>query len=404
MNKYDFGYCLESNPTNQWAYDQIDPHSRVLELGPAIGVLTKHLTEEKNCVVDIVEVDCVSGEKAKAFANTAIIGNAGDLQKDAWYTQLANEQYDYIVALDVLEHLSDPLAVMQKARTLLKVDGRMILSVPNLAHNAVLAQLMNNHFSYTTVGLLDNSHIHFFAYHDLLDLMHDAGMHVDCIDGILKPLNGTEIPVSWDNVSPQQACILKDRIYGDVYQLLLIVSHQKDGECEDAFYDKLGDGRIADELPSVSIIINGQVEQAIVCPMKDRSVSFEFSCAPYSNVENIRIVFPQECMLISDICVYAKNHSKEWPLRYNWTSGVAISKKDILISHARKCEINYAMDEYAEYIRITLEYTWIDSRIASLLENDIISLVNQANQAAALKKRMEAILPCHQRGRIHQLV
>ena len=391
MNKYDFGYCLESNPTNQWAFDQIDPHSRVLELGPAFGVLTKHLTEEKNCVVDIVEIDCVSGEKARVFANNAIIGNAGDLQKDAWFTQLAAERYDYIVALDVLEHLSDPLAVLQKAKTLLKANGRMILSVPNLAHNAVIAQLINNSFSYTNVGLLDNTHVHFFAYHDLLDMMHDAGMHIDCIDGILKPLNGTEIPVSWDDVSPQQASVLKDRVYGDVYQLLLTASHQKDGEGEDDYCNKLGDGRIADELPSISIVINGQVEQAIVCPMKDRSVSCEFSCAPYSNVENIRIVFPQECMLVSDVCVHARNQSKEWPLHYNWTSGVAISKKAILISDARKCEINYALDECAESIHIHLEHTWIDTRIASLLENDITSLVNQANQAAALKESLKAV-------------
>ena len=120
--------------------------------------------------------------------------------------------------------------------------------------------------------------------------------------------------------------------------------------------------------------------------MKDRSVSCEFSCAPYSNVENIRIVFPQECMLVSDVCVHARNQSKEWPLHYNWTSGVAISKKAILISDARKCEINYALDECAESIHIHLEHTWIDTRIASLLENDITSLVNQANQAAALKE------------------
>ena len=57
MSKYDFGYDIEAGSTMEWAFSIIKNNSEILELGPAIGTLTKHLKEEKNCSIDIVEID-----------------------------------------------------------------------------------------------------------------------------------------------------------------------------------------------------------------------------------------------------------------------------------------------------------------------------------------------------------
>ena len=57
MSKYDFGYEIKNNQTNEWAFENIRPGSKVLELGAATGVLTKHLYEDKCCNVDIIELD-----------------------------------------------------------------------------------------------------------------------------------------------------------------------------------------------------------------------------------------------------------------------------------------------------------------------------------------------------------
>lgn len=35
MSKYDFGYNIEENRTNRWAFENVEVNSRVLELGPA---------------------------------------------------------------------------------------------------------------------------------------------------------------------------------------------------------------------------------------------------------------------------------------------------------------------------------------------------------------------------------
>lgn len=41
-----------------------------------------------------------------------------------------NNQYDVVVLTQVLEHVPDPLAVMQEIQRILKPDGRLLLSVP----------------------------------------------------------------------------------------------------------------------------------------------------------------------------------------------------------------------------------------------------------------------------------
>ena len=79
-----------------------------------------------------------------------------------WYDCIEGKRYDYIVILDVLEHLRNPQGVLNKVRECLQINGKILLSVPNLAHNAVLLKLLNDDFPYTELGLLDNTHVHFF--------------------------------------------------------------------------------------------------------------------------------------------------------------------------------------------------------------------------------------------------
>ena len=57
MGKYDFDLDIFGNNTISWIAKSVDICSSVLEFGPANGRLTKYLTEQKKCKVDIVEID-----------------------------------------------------------------------------------------------------------------------------------------------------------------------------------------------------------------------------------------------------------------------------------------------------------------------------------------------------------
>ena len=152
MGKYDFDLELyEDNPL-AWIADRVAVSSRVLEFGSADGRLTRYLKENKNCLVDIVEIDEESGKKAALYANRAFVGSGeGDIEKYCWL--LDGEKYDFIIFADVLEHLLHPWEVVKKCKKALVPQGQILASVPNIAHNSIIIDLINDRFTYHPTGL-----------------------------------------------------------------------------------------------------------------------------------------------------------------------------------------------------------------------------------------------------------
>ena len=87
--------------------------------------------------------------------------------------------YAAVALLDVLEHLADPLAALQEAHRVLRPDGVLLLSVPNVGHWSVVWDLLEGRFDYQPVGILCNTHLRFFTRHGLETLLADAGFRVE---------------------------------------------------------------------------------------------------------------------------------------------------------------------------------------------------------------------------------
>lgn len=85
---------------------------------------------------------------------------------------------DCISFLDVLEHLEDPLHALIHARALLRPQGYVVLSVPNVGHWSVVEDLMEGRFDYLPVGILCCTHLRFFTELSLRELLADAGLEV----------------------------------------------------------------------------------------------------------------------------------------------------------------------------------------------------------------------------------
>ena len=51
-------------------------------------------------------------------------------------------QFDCVIFGDVLEHLFDPWAVIEKVKPYIKQNGVILASIPNVAHISVLAPLL----------------------------------------------------------------------------------------------------------------------------------------------------------------------------------------------------------------------------------------------------------------------
>ncbi len=148
--------------------DNIEPNSTILEFGPASGRLTRYLKEEKKCDMYIVELDEEAGKIAAQSAKDYVIG---DIQDYVWVEKFAGIQFDYILFADVLEHLTEAAKCCQrKQQKLLKPTGQICLSVPNIAHNSVIIDMINNKFEYKATGIMDNTHVHFYTKDSLIYL------------------------------------------------------------------------------------------------------------------------------------------------------------------------------------------------------------------------------------------
>ena len=103
----------------------------------------------------------------------------GDLEATSFETAIAPASLDVILCLDVLEHLVDPWTVVKRLSPLLKTDGRLIISIPNIRNWKFIRKLlMNGDFHYRDAGLLDRTHLRFFVRDTAIELAEAGGLKV----------------------------------------------------------------------------------------------------------------------------------------------------------------------------------------------------------------------------------
>jgi predicted TPR repeat methyltransferase len=95
---------------------------------------------------------------------------------------------DAIVVADVLEHLRDAPALLALIRGALARDGKVFVSVPNIANVTVRVGLLFGVFQYRERGILDNTHLRFYTLRTIRQEIENAGFRVLMIRGSSVPL------------------------------------------------------------------------------------------------------------------------------------------------------------------------------------------------------------------------
>jgi O-antigen biosynthesis protein len=163
---------------------------RILEVGCACGAT---LLELKNwyplAELHGIELNPQAAAIASLFANVRSENiESMDIEWPLLY-------FDYIIFADVLEHLVEPWNVLRKVMPYLNENGKVLASIPNVAHYSVIRDLLKGHWTYTDKGLLDITHLRFFTREGILHLFSIAGFQ--SLELRLNILPGTHEDEVW---------------------------------------------------------------------------------------------------------------------------------------------------------------------------------------------------------------
>jgi 2-polyprenyl-3-methyl-5-hydroxy-6-metoxy-1,4-benzoquinol methylase len=168
-------YTLNFSPFD--AHSQIlklvGSNQRVLELGCASGYLSEMMTRQ-GCEVVGVERESKAALMAERFCRQVIVGDLNVLG----IIPYSQESFDVLLLADILEHLVDPLAVLQRFVGYVKGNGRIILSIPNVANWAIRWELLNGKWNYTDGGSMDRTHLRFYTRRTIRELLNMAGLTI----------------------------------------------------------------------------------------------------------------------------------------------------------------------------------------------------------------------------------
>lgn len=153
---------------NRWLYSKLASHVQgdVLEIGSGIGNLSRLIVERASTVVvSDMETHYLDALQQAFGSDPRVTIAEYDLDREP-SAVIAARRYDTIVAVNVIEHIRDDVALVDRLAKLLKPGGKLAVYVPACP------------FAY---GSLDRALGHYRRYtsQSLASLLSGAGLQVD---------------------------------------------------------------------------------------------------------------------------------------------------------------------------------------------------------------------------------
>lgn len=160
--------------THQLIAEELGSSNNILDVGCNKGYL-KILAKDNNfCGIDLNSQDLAHARKL-GYKRVYKL----DLNKYKLFK--SKEKFDVIVFADILEHLLHPEEVLSYfVRNYLEKNGKVIISLPNVANFLVRYNLLIGNFDYSDCGILDKTHLHLYTLKSAKELIGRCNL------GILK--------------------------------------------------------------------------------------------------------------------------------------------------------------------------------------------------------------------------
>lgn len=171
-SRYEAGGYYRSDRPELAAHVPEDAQ-RVLDIGCGGGEFGRALKERG--VREVVGVELVerAWQMARQNLDDAILGNIESID-----LPFIDGHFDCVCFGDVLEHLVDPTAVLTKCARVLRDDGLMVMSIPNVRFFQVIVMLASGRWRYDDAGILDRTHLRFFTAYEMQEMVRQAGLEV----------------------------------------------------------------------------------------------------------------------------------------------------------------------------------------------------------------------------------
>jgi glycosyltransferase involved in cell wall biosynthesis len=155
--------------------------SRVLDLGCAGGFVGELLRRERGCTVTGVDTHSL----APGVTLDKFIGY--DLNLGPPEVNL--EEFDYVLMLDVIEHLTAPESFIDNLRVKMSANlhSKLVISTGNIAFIVIRLMLLFGQFNYGKRGILDLTHTRLLTSASLRRLLEQGGFKVVEVHSIPAP-------------------------------------------------------------------------------------------------------------------------------------------------------------------------------------------------------------------------
>jgi len=145
---------------------------RVLDVGCSSGYLAARLVGQGNTVVGL-ELDPAAAAEAATVCEEVLVGDIETME-----LPFPAESFDAVLCGDVVEHLRDPQRFLERLRPLVRRDGLVVLTTPNVANWAIRLSLLAGRWRYADRGILDRTHTHLFTRKTLDETLETAGYRI----------------------------------------------------------------------------------------------------------------------------------------------------------------------------------------------------------------------------------
>ena len=152
--------------------DLVPVGSHVLDVGCGTGSVSRIIADTRNA--EIIGIEPNSHRAAAARARGLEVYQ--ELFTPAIVQRL--EPFNVILFADVLEHVAHPGSFLQLARRALLPGGRVVASIPNVAHWSVRLDLLRGRFEYQSAGIRDATHLRWFTADTVRSLFETNGLRV----------------------------------------------------------------------------------------------------------------------------------------------------------------------------------------------------------------------------------